>query len=240
MSPFCNYITTKEKRLSVMKGKKKKGTSVVQKLKKGALFGIVTFFIVGIALNSVQFTEYKDSVYSNMKEKYIQKEETYSVENLNNDTKKLEKNLILTTDSDLRTPSNVTAEDINKMLEGTALYGMGESFVKAEKQYGVNALYIVGLACLESAYGTSSFAVNRNNLYGWNAVDSNPDKATSFKSRDEATMVVARALQKNYLTEGGAYFEGYTARDIDVHYCTDKKHADKIVNIVSELTKKLG
>lgn len=217
--------------------KKKRKVSLVTKLKRGATIGIVGFFVVGIALNSAPVTEYKDSVYASLKSQYIQivdNGEEIIVE------KKEIKNLHLDVNSDLRIPSNVTAEDIDKMLEGTALHGLGYAFVKAEKQYGVNALYMMGLACLESGWGTSKYAVNRNNLYGWNAVDSNPDKAKYFSSKEEATMFVSQKLKQNYLTEGGAYFEGYSARAVDVHYCTDKKHADKIVNIVAELVEKLG
>lgn len=98
---------------------------------------------------------------------------------------------------------------------------------------------MVGLACLESGYGTSSFAKERNNLYGWNAVDSNPDKAKKFASKEEATLYVAEKLATNYLSESGCYYEGKTARAIDVHYCTDKAHADKICNIVATLEEKL-
>ncbi len=98
---------------------------------------------------------------------------------------------------------------------------------------------MMGLACLESGYGTSNFARERNNLYGWNAVDSNPNKASKFESKESATLYVAEKLAKNYLTEGGAYYEGKSARAIDVHYCTDKQHADKICNIVSTLKGKL-
>lgn len=46
-------------------------------------------------------------------------------------------------------------------------------------------------------------------------------------------------LQKNYLSENGCYFNGYSARAVDVKYCTDKQHADKIVSIVNRLLKKL-
>ena len=76
-------------------------------------------------------------------------------------------------------------------------------------------------------------------LYGWNAVDSNPNKASYFDSKEECILYVAEKLQKNYLTEGGAYFEGYTIKDIDKHYCTDKEHSNKIISIVNKLTKDL-
>lgn len=73
-------------------------------------------------------------------------------------------NLELTINSDLRKTSNLTAEEYNKMLEGTNLYGIGSALEQAEKLHSVNGLYLLGLCCLESGYGTSGYAVNRNNL----------------------------------------------------------------------------
>ena len=217
--------------------KRNKKAIFVRKLKRGFLLFIILFFMGGIALNSSHFNGYKSNVYASMKEQYMQDEEGNVVTEKDTD---IVKNYKLTVNTDLRQPSNVSSEEIDKMLEGTNLYGLGKAFVEAEEKYNVNALYMVGLACLESAYGTSSFAIERNNLYGWNAIDSNPGNASSFESKAEATLYVASKLQKNYLTEGGAYYEGYTPRSVDVHYCTDKQHADKIVSIVSELIKKLG
>ena len=221
-----------------MKKKIKKGR-MLNKVKKSTIVLTVVFMAGGIFLNSKYVSNRQDEVYAQMKEKYgivVQKEPDTIEESSNTAIK----NFALTVDSDLRIPSNVTAEEINLMLEGTRLYGLGEAFVQAEQKYGVNALYMMGLACEESGFGTSAFALKRNNLYGWNAVDSNPDKATYFNSKEEATMFVASKLKANYLTEGGAYHEGFSARSVDLHYCTDKRHADKIVKIVSDLLKKLG
>ena len=151
----------------------------------------------------------------------------------------IEKNYNLTLTTDLRTKSNLHAIDYDTMLKGTNLEGIGQAIEKAEKDYSVNGLYLMGLCIVESGWGTSPFAVNRNNLVGWNAIDSNPNKATTFESKEDCILHVAQKLQQNYLTEGGAYFEGYTAKDIDVHYCTDKLHANKIVNVVNELIEKI-
>ena len=41
----------------------------------------------------------------------------------------------------LNSKSGLTAEEINKLLEGTEMEGLGEAFVQAEQQYGINALY---------------------------------------------------------------------------------------------------
>jgi beta-N-acetylglucosaminidase len=74
------------------------------------------------------------------------------------------KSYSLTIDMDLRKKSNLTAEDYNTMLSGTKLKGIGSALEKAEQQYNINGLYLLGLCCLESGYGTSNYAVKRNNL----------------------------------------------------------------------------
>ena len=218
-----------------------------RKVKKCFIVLFIVFILTGLVLNSNQFTEYKDNAYSKLRKEYLNETEVTAnnkpeiVEDVveKAEPKKV-RNLELTLDSDLRVPSNLTAQEIDKMLEGTKLYGLGATFEKAEKEYNVNSLYLIGLAALESGWGTSKYAIERNNLYGWNAIDSNPDLATTFSSREEATLFVASKLKANYLTKGAPYFEGYTPRSIDVHYCTDKLHANKIINITSSLTKKLG
>jgi beta-N-acetylglucosaminidase len=125
------------------------------------------------------------------------------------------------------------------MLEDTNLKGLGEALEQAEKEHSINGLYLMGLACLESSYGNSRYAKEKNNLVGWNAVDSNPNKATFFTSKDECILYVAYKLKTNYLTEGACYFNGYSAKAIDVKYCSDKQHANKIINIVNKLIDKL-
>lgn len=149
------------------------------------------------------------------------------------------KNTELNPESDLRVLSNLSENDYNNMLSGTRLEGLGGTFVQIENQYNINGLYILGLACLESNFGKSNFAVQRNNLVGWNAVDSNPNKASYFNSKEECLTFVSNKLKTNYLSESGCYFEGFTGRNVDKHYCTDKNHIDKICNIVNKLIKKI-
>lgn len=226
--------------------KKNKKEKMKKKMKKVAIIAILGFIGGGIFFNSRFYTASQEEVYSTLKEKYgiavVQTTPDIISDAISEKTSEnqIQKNLTLSVNSDLRVASNVTSEEIDKMLEGTKLHGLGSAFVEAEQKYGVNALYMMGLACLESGFGNSAFAQKRNNLYGWNAVDSNPNNASTFKNKKEATLYVASKLQSNYLTEGGVYYEGYSPRAVDVHYCTDKAHADKIVNIVNSLLQKLG
>ena len=43
----------------------------------------------------------------------------------------------------LNSKSGLTAEEINKLLEGTEMEGLGEAFVQAEQQYGINAYILL-------------------------------------------------------------------------------------------------
>ena len=173
------------------------------------------------------------------KEEIIQITETIKITNRAMEQKRNIKNLNIDVNSDLRILSNLTAEEYNKMLENTELNNLGNALEKAEKEYEINGLYLMGLACLESGYGKSEFARKRNNLVGWNAVNSNPNKASYFESKEECILYVAERLKTNYLNENGCYFNGYSARAIDIKYCTDKKHADKIIQIINKLKVRL-
>ncbi|MEA4875098.1 glucosaminidase domain-containing protein [Anaerorhabdus sp.] len=92
-----------------------------------------------------------------------------------------------------RTKSNISASVFDNFLvsvkgSGTnsKMKGQGQTFINAQNTYGMNALLVYSLACLESAYGTSTFALERNNLFGWNAFDSDPGSASYFSSVEAA------------------------------------------------------
>ena len=61
---------------------------------------------------------------------------------------------------DLRAKSNLSAEDINKKLEGTGLAGLGESYKKAEETENVNAAFLIALTAWESSWGNKTIAEN--------------------------------------------------------------------------------
>ena len=54
------------------------------------------------------------------------------------------------------------------------LYGMGTFLYNSQQKYGVNALITLMHSRNESGNGMSRIAVNKNNGFGLNAVDSNP------------------------------------------------------------------
>lgn len=69
----------------------------------------------------------------------------------------------------------------DKAKSGTSrLYGKGNFFYYAQQKYGVNAILALSLSRNETANGTSNLAVNKNNGFGLNAVDSNPTEAATW------------------------------------------------------------
>lgn len=91
-----------------------------------------------------------------------------------------------------RTKTIYSVEQINEFLENklknktSVMKNTGKAFVDMQNIYGSNALLTMGVAGNESAWGTSNYARNRNNLFGHAAYDSNPDNATGYASVDES------------------------------------------------------
>ena len=92
---------------------------------------------------------------------------------------------------DVSKPSGVTEAELKLITKGN-LKGLESSFVKAEKDYGVNCLFVVAIASLESADGTICF--KPNNMFGFGS--------SGFSSKAECINVVSKALAQNYLLAG--------------------------------------
>lgn len=88
----------------------------------------------------------------------------------------------------LHTTAPFTAEQYDSYIAAnkktdSLMLTTGKSFVSTQNKYTINALLMYGLAINESAWGTSSIAKNKNNLFGLNAVDSSPgESANTFPS----------------------------------------------------------
>jgi beta-N-acetylglucosaminidase len=105
----------------------------------------------------------------------------------------------------LRAESSISASTFNQLLtykgydSSSKLWNTGQYFLDAEKKYGINAALLFGIACNESGYGTSGYARTRNNLFGWNAIDSNPDNASYFSSVQVCIDEMASYYMQSYI-----------------------------------------
>lgn len=69
----------------------------------------------------------------------------------------------------------------NRSQGGTSrLYGKGTFFYYAQEKYGVNALLSLSLSRNETGNGRSNLAVNKNNGFGLNAVDTSPTETANW------------------------------------------------------------
>ena len=139
---------------------------------------------------------------------------------------------LFTEDTDLTLPSGENAATIDSFLTGTALSGLGATYMQAEKTYGVSARYLVAHSIEESGWGTSFIAQSDNNLFGYGADDSDPaGDASRFPSFAACILYVAQQVQQQYLTAGGEYYHGPTLRGMNVDYASDPLWASKIAAI---------
>lgn len=117
-----------------------------------------------------------------------------------------------------------------------------QALVDAENAYDLNALFILAHADVESAHGTSNYAKNRNNLFGFNAVDSDPDLASSYASQAVSVHDYADFLNTHYLHEGQEYWGGAaTPHGIFVHYSSSHDaEAEEVVGIMNTLAGHVG
>ena len=139
---------------------------------------------------------------------------------------------LFTVDTNLTVPSGETAASLNQFLAGSALAGLGTSFMNAEATYHVSARYFVAHAILESGWGTSDIAQFKHNLFGFGANDANPyGDAMSFTSFDACIQYVAQFIETRYLTVGGQFYHGPTLRGMNVDYASDPNWAEKIASI---------
>lgn len=111
----------------------------------------------------------------------------------------------------MRSKSYIPSEAYNGFLAAkgytnSVMWNTGQYFIAGQQNYGVNAMLVFAQACNESAYGTSYFARNRYNLFGWNAVDSNPNEASRYSDLQYAIgMQMGVQLQYGYMTSKNRY-----------------------------------
>lgn len=101
----------------------------------------------------------------------------------------------------MHSATSLTADQFNRWLNDekadfapySVLSNAGDAFLNAQEQSGCNALLIYAIAMNESRFGTSDYAMNRYNLFGYNAVDSNTDAAHTYPSIENCILTYTTA-----------------------------------------------
>lgn len=121
---------------------------------------------------------------------------------------------------------NGTAEDLDACLAKTKLKGMGKDFMEIQEEFGVNALFLMSIAKVESGYGNAPMKGKPYNIVG--AIGQKP------KSYKECIYKLARNLRKNYINSNRT-----NPKDINKKYSANDKWADEVVKEMTRLSKKI-
>jgi hypothetical protein len=149
-----------------------------------------------------------------------------------------------------QTVSTLTAQSIDDFFarqppEHQSLKGIGQPVIDAARKYGINASYIVAHAILESGWGTSRISQIKNNLFGWNAFDSNPDLARGFVSRAQCIDFVMGRVNTLYLDPKGDFFidrpcVGNKQIGMNVNYAAESDWGTSIAAIAKHMGNVIG
>ena len=145
----------------------------------------------------------------------------------------------------LTEPTNYSANELNRVysmmnIRNSRLAGKGAIFKEAEKRYGINALYLMAHSALESAWGRSQIANDKNNFFGIAAYDTSPyDSAKKFDDVDKGILGAAKWIRENYIDRGRDHL-GNKATGMNVRYASDPYWGEKIASIMMNINSRLG
>ena len=126
------------------------------------------------------------------------------------------------------------------------LYGKGTFFYYAQEKYGVNAILSLSLSRNETANGRSYLAINKNNGFGLNAVDSNPINGANWYASFASSIL---GYASKWVTYGYAHpadwrYYGPQFGDklsgMNVKYASDTFWSEKMASNYYYLDKSLG
>ena len=192
------------------------------------------------------YIKIENTTYINGNEEEVQNQESTSNQNIQKPSFGMA----------LNKPSGLSLEQFKKVLtdskdKNKIFANNSEYFYYIEKQYNINGLFVAAVGIHESAWGTSKIALQKHNLFGYGAYDSNPyNGAYQFTDYSECIDLIARVFVKYYLNPKGTsiyggeqalgtYYNGPTLEGVNKKYATDKNWANGVYKHMEYLYNKL-
>ena len=167
----------------------------------------------------------------------------YSADGLHFEGFKLENPFLF---KDLTEATNYSVEDLDKVfsllnINNSLLENKGATFKEAEEHYHINALYLLAhSAALESDWGRSKIAKDKNNFFGITAYDTTPYlSAKTFDDADKGILGATKWIKENYIDRGRSFL-GNKASGMNVEYASDPYWGEKIASVMMKINEKLG
>ena len=138
--------------------------------------------------------------------------------------------------TDITSPSNLSADQFNTIIEqvlsskgksSSKLYNAGEALYQMEQNHQINGLFALSVASLESGWGTSSAAKNKNNLFGIMSKGG----IKSFSSVNENIDYFGNLISDYYISKGRT-----TITSIGAKYCVGGDWANKVQSMLNTYT----
>lgn len=185
-----------------------------------------------------------------------QNEEEYTNEGSSNEKSASTLKSTLSFNMALNKPSGLSLDQFKKVLtdskdKNNIFANNAEYFYYIEKQYNINGIFVAAVGIHESGWGTSKISLEKKNLFGYGAYDSNPyNSAYHFSDYSESIDLLARVFVKYYLNPkgtsiyggevaAGSYYNGATLTGVNTRYATDKNWANRVYQYMQYLYNKL-
>ena len=128
------------------------------------------------------------------------------------------------------------ARAAQEIRPGSTFPGIASSFMRAQELWGVNSLYLMAHAALESNWGASAIAADKNNLFGFMAFDHDPHgSAATYRSKEDSVLHVSGYIRRVYLNKSGRFYRGWHLAGMNEFYATDPMWAVKIARIMQSM-----
>ena len=129
----------------------------------------------------------------------------------------------------LLNPTSFLEEELSWGLVDTGLKNLGKDFKDVSVEVGINPILLMAMAKHETGNGTSQLFKEKKNMFGFNAIDSDPyNKATTFNDYRHSIETVAKHLKNEYLDKKGTYYNGVSTDGIGKSYATDPDWSKKV------------
>ena len=156
-------------------------------------------------------------------------------------------------DMELNKSSGLTEKDFKKILTNLPedkkdiFKNNYKVFYDMDTKYNINGIFLASIAIHESAWGMSTIANDKKNLFGYGAYDNSPyESAYNFDEYSDGIETVAKALVKYYLNPAGtkiydgekangSFYNGPTVADVNIKYATDPNWHEGVFSYMKKL-----
>ncbi len=151
-----------------------------------------------------------------------------------------------------RTKTTYNADNINQYLEArkwssdSKILSTGNYFIKYQESFGINAGLMMAIGINESGFGTSNIAKQKNNLFGLNAIDRDPNQSANyFNTVEDCIRDYSYAwLSYGYVYPGDPRYKGANlgnkAQGLNYRYASDPFWGEKAAHYYYDLDSMYG